>query len=297
MNSSRREFLHQLAALPLIPLRQSQVQLVLLNANILTMDDSQPRAQAVAISDGRLVAVGSNEEISGLATSRTTKVDLTGRTVVPGFIDAHSHPCYAGLRHLRQVDCDLRSISDIQNAIRQRAAQTPPGNWVLGFKYDDTKTSDARPLTREDLDSAAASHPVRIEHRGGHTAYVNSLALKMAGVSEATPDPAGGRFDRDPTTGRLNGRVSENARGTIENLIPSTYSREDYREAVKLISQMMSKTGITSVHDAQGSPADLRGYQDAYEAGELTVRVYCLIDNAHIDRMLEAGIRPGWGNE
>ena len=174
--------MHQLAALPLLPLRHSQPQLVLLNANILTMDAAQPRAQAVAIADGRFLAVGSNEEVNALATSRATKVDLTGRTVVPGFIDAHTHPCYAGLRHLRQIDCDLRSITDIQAAIRQRAAQTPPGQWVIGFKYDDTKTREGRLLTRQDLDAASPDHPVRIEHRGGHTSYVNSLGFKLAGV-------------------------------------------------------------------------------------------------------------------
>jgi predicted amidohydrolase YtcJ len=167
----------------------------------------------------------------------------------------------------------------------------------LGFKYDDTKTSDARPLTLEDLDVAASNHPVRIEHRGGHTAYVNSVALKMAGVSETTADPPGGRFDRNPATGRLNGRVSENARSVVEKLIPSAHSQDDYREAVKLISRMMSKTGITSVHDAYGAPEDLLGYQDTFQAGDLTVRVYCLIGYRYIDRMINAGVRTGFGNE
>src|SRR5690349_12413499 len=102
MNSSRRNFLRQLAALPLFSLRHSEPQLVLLNANVLTMDAVQPRAQAIAIADDRFLAVGSNEDVRALATSRATKIDLTGRTVVPGFIDAHTHPCYAGLRHLRQ---------------------------------------------------------------------------------------------------------------------------------------------------------------------------------------------------
>jgi len=297
MNSSRRKFLHQLAALPLLPLRQSQPQLVLLNANILTMDAAQSRAQAVAIADGRFLAVGSNEEVSALATSRATKVDLTGRTVVPGFIDAHTHPCYAGLRHLRQIDCDLRSIGDIQSAIRQRAAQTPPGQWVIGFKYDDTKTREGRLLTRQDLDAASPHHPVRIEHRGGHTSYVNSLAFKLASVSEQTPDPPGGRFDRDAQNRQLNGRVSENANAVFEKLIPSNYTRDDYRQAVKLISGMMARAGVTSAHDAQGSPEDLRAYQDAHEAAELSVRVYCLIDSPHFDRMLAAGVRTGLGNE
>src|SRR5262245_23876935 len=289
MNSSRRRFLHQLAALPLVPLRQSQPQLLLLNANILTMDTTQPRAQAVAIADGRFLAVGSNDEVNALATSRATKIDLTGRTVVPGFIDAHTHPCYAGLRHLRQIDCDLRSIADIQTAIRQKAAQTPPGQWVTGFKYDDTKTREGRLLTRQDLDSASIDHPVRIEHRGGHTSYVNSLAFKLAGVTEQTTDPPGGRFDRDAQTRHLNGRVSENANSVFEKLIPSNYTRDDYRQAAKIISNMMARAGVTSAHDAQGSPKDLRAYQDAHEVADLSVRVYCFIDSAHFDRMLAAG--------
>ncbi len=145
----------------------------------------------------------------GLATSGTKKINLDGKTVVPGFIDAHTHPAVAGRMHLRQVDCDLRSIEAIQSAIRERASITPPGDWVLGFKYDDTKTTDGQPLTRGDLDAAAPDHPVLISHRGGHTAYVNSAALKLAGVTEETADPAGGRFDRDPATGKHSGRVSE----------------------------------------------------------------------------------------
>jgi predicted amidohydrolase YtcJ len=151
-------------------------ELILYNANIITIDNRRPRAQAVAIADGRFLAVGADEQVRELATGRTKKIDLGGRTVVPGFIDAHTHPAEAGLLHLRQVDCDLRSIADIQRAIRERASKTPTGQWVLGFKYDDTKTSDGRPLTREDLDAAAPQHPVYISHRGGHTAYVNALA-------------------------------------------------------------------------------------------------------------------------
>src|SRR6185436_16575102 len=208
-----------------------------------------------------------------------------------------THPCYAGLRHLRQIDCNLRSITDIQAAIRRRAAQTPPGQWVIGFKYDDTKTRDGRLLTRQDLDSACPDHPVRIEHRGGHTSYVNSLGFKLAGVSEQTPDPPGGRFDRDPETRQLSGRVSENANAVVEKLIPSNYTRDDYRQAVKIISGMMARSGVTSVHDAQGSPEDLRAYQDAHEAGDLSVRVYCFIDSAHFERVLAAGVRTGLGDE
>ena len=281
----------------LVPVRGSEPETILSNANIITIDDAQPRAQAVAIAGGRFLAVGTNDEVRALATSRTAQINLEGKTVVPGFIDAHSHPAVAGRLHLRQVDCDLRSIADIQAAIRERAAKTPPGQWVLGFKYDDTKTADGRPLTRADLDAAAPNHPVYITHRGGHTAYANSLAFKLAGVDEKTPDPPGGQYDREPATGQLTGKIRERAREPLHKVIPSTYSREDYREGVKLISRMMSRAGITSVHDAGGSPEDLRAYQDAHEARELAVRVYCLIRYPYLERMEAAGVRTGFGNE
>jgi predicted amidohydrolase YtcJ len=297
---SRRQFLGQLGAFalaPSLPLDRTEPELILYNANIITIDDRRPRAQAVAIANARFLAVGANEQVRELATGRTKKIDLGGRTVVPGFIDAHTHPAEAGLLHLRQVDCDLRSIADIQRAIRERGSKTPTGQWVLGFKYDDTKTSDGRPLTREDLDAAAPHHPVFISHRGGHTAYVNALAYSRAGVSETTPDPPGGRLDRNPKTGKLNGRISERATEIFDKAIHATYSRDDYREAVKLICKMMSRAGITSAHDAWGVHDYLRGYQDAHDAGGLSIRIYCLIHYGEIERMLAAGVRTGFGDE
>ncbi len=294
---SRRRFLGSLAALTtLTAFEQREADIILYNGNIVTMG-STPRAQAAAIIDGRFFAVGENKEIQALATGRTKKIDLGGKTVVPGFIDAHSHPGSSGLQHLREVDCDLRSIKDIQQAIRQRATNTPKGNWVLGFKYDDTKTSEGRIVNLADLDAAAPDHPVRIQHRGGHTIYVNSMAMKMAGVTETTPDPQGGMYDRDPSTKQLNGRIKESATRPFDKIIPDNYTRDDLREGVKLISKMMTKTGVTSVHDAYGSPEYFRAYQDAYESGDLGLRIYCLIGYTHIDKMLEAGIRTGVGNE
>jgi len=297
---SRRQFLVRLGAFavaPSIRLERIEPELILYNANIITSNERQPRVQAVAIAGERFFAVGTNDKVLALATAKTRKIDIGGRTIVPGFIDAHSHPLEAGLMHLRRVDCDLRSIADIQAAIRERAAKTPAGEWVLGFKYDDTKTRDGRPLTREDLDSAAPEHPVYISHRGGHTAYVNRLAYQRAGVTDETPDPPGGRFDRDPKTGNLNGRISERASEIFDKVIPQTNTRADYREAAKLISKMMSRTGITSAHDAWGVHDFLRGYDDARDAGELSVRIYCFIHASEFDRMLAAGIRTGFGNE
>src|SRR5215470_11563555 len=212
MRISRRGFLYGLGALAtssLFALDRTEPELILFNGNIWTVNSRRPRAQAVAISGGRFFAVGSNDEVWALAAGTARKVDLGGKTVLPGFIDGHSHPLDAGLMHLRMVDCDLRSIADILKALRERAAKTAPGEWVLGFKYDDTKTVEGRPLTRNELDAAIPDHPVFVVHRGGHTAWVNSAAFKLATVDEKTPDPPGGRYDRDPATGRLTGHVSE----------------------------------------------------------------------------------------
>ena len=217
---------------------QTRPDVILHSATIHTVDPSQPSAQAVAIAGDRLLAVGANDEVLNLAAAGTKKINLSGKTVVPGFIDAHTHPVYSGIRHLCRLDADLRSIQAIKNAIRTKAADTPKGEWVVGFKYDDTKTEEGRKLVREDLDEAAPNHPVLIQHRGGHTAYVNSLAMKIAGITEDAPDPAGGHFVRD-SVGRLTGGLEERATELFEEHIPSEYTRDDYRAGAKLIFEMM----------------------------------------------------------
>ena len=300
MPASRREFLYGLGVLSgsaLFAMDRSEPELILYNGNFWTVNPRQPRAQAVAISNSRFLAIGSNEEVLALAAGNAKKVDLGGKIVLPGFIDAHSHPAEAGLSHLRMVDCDLRSIADILRALRERAAKTPPGQWVLGFKYDDTKTSDGRPLTMQDLDAALPDHPVFVQHRGGHTAWTNSPAMKLAKLDDKMPDPVGGKYDRDSATGRLTGHVREHGQDAFEKVIPSNFTRDDHREGVKLIAKMMTRTGITSVTDAGGTPDDLRAYQDAREAGQLSIRVYCHIRQAFMDQMLAAGVKTGLGDE
>ncbi len=308
MSVSRRELLRNAGAVASLPflanpafaaLLRQRPELVLHNGNVLTMNSRQPQAAAIAIAGGRILAIGADADILEFAGAETKKVDLGGQTVVPGFIDGHSHPAYSGRRHLRFIDCDLRSIAAIQDAVRERAAKTPPGEWVAGFKYDDTKTAEKRFITRADLDAAAPNHPVYIAHRGGHTGYVNSLALAKAGITENSPDPDGGKFVRDPQSGKLNGRLLERAAEIYETTIPAfgTTSRDEDRAAIKLITQMFAKAGVTSSTDAYGSPDDLRAYQDAREAGEMYSRIYCMIGYTHLDRMVAAGVRTGFGDD
>lgn len=269
--------------------------LIIHNANIYTSNPLMPKADAIALLNGKVMAVGSNRDILHLSSGATQKLDLAGKTICPGFIDAHSHPAYSGKRHLRNVDCDLRSIKAIQGAIKTESLKKEPGQWVAGFKYDDTKTAEGRYINRYDLDEVSKQHPIMIEHRGGHTAYVNSLALKAAKIDKSTPDPAGGQIIRDEN-GEPTGLLKENAVELVSQLIPNEFNAADRQAGVKLFSKMISKAGITSVTDAYGTPEDLQAYRDAYAAGELASRIYCMIGYYAIDEMLNQGVKTGDGN-
>jgi hypothetical protein len=271
--------------------------LVLVNGVVYTVDDRLPRVEAFAVQNGRFVAVGKSEDIRRLASRRTQVIDAAGMTVVPGFIDAHTHPATAGIAELLEVDCNRSSIAEIQSAIRERAAKTPPGDWVLGFKYDDTKLKDGRPLHRKDLDAAAPRHPVKVQHRGGHTAIYNSLAFQLAGIDGKTPDPAGGRFARDDQ-GELTGFVAEKANEVFEKVGRRPAVAAAQRQAgVRLISELMTAAGLTSIHDASCSKASFIAYQDARAAGELRFRVYVMVQPDLFEALRLAGIRTGFGDE
>jgi predicted amidohydrolase YtcJ len=268
--------------------------MILYNGRILTMGASDPEIEALALAGSRVFAVGTNAEMLALAGSGAHRVDLGGKRVTPGFNDAHSHPCESGVALLTQVALEMDSVESIKTAIRVKAAATPPGDWVIGFLYDDTKTP--RPLDRRDLDAAAPDHPVVVQHRGGHTAFVNSRALALANIAESSPNPAHGEFFRD-ATGRHNGRVAEDAAEAILALAVRPPSRDDYRKGAALISKQFASRGITSACEADGNPAILQGYQDARDAGELMGRFYTHIDYGELDKMIAAGVHTGFGDE
>ena len=296
-NISRRDFVASLPPLALMSCYLEKADLILYNADIITVNPNQPSAEAIAISGDKIIGVGSNEDIMNLSSAYTKKINIGGKIITPGFIDAHSHPSGAGRSHLRNVDCDLRSIEEIKNAIFERSKKTPKGEWISGFKYDDTKTKEKRYINNIDLDEVSPDHPVIIFHRGGHTAYVNSLALKIAGIDEKTPDPKGGNIERDPETGNLNGRLLETATYLVEKFIPNQFTRSDYQAGVKLISEMLSKSGITSVTDAGTSVKSLQSFEDSYNSGELKTRVYCMIRGYAFDEVNDSGKKTGFGDE
>ena len=269
---------------------------VVVNARVLTSDDNMPRAEAFAVKDDRFIAVGSSSDILNLASSSAEIIDAEGMTVTPGFIDAHSHPSSGGVNELVQVNADLRSVVEIKEAIAERARNTPRGQWVRAFKYDDTKLEEGRPVNRFDLDEAAPENPVVVGHRGGHTGVYNSMALAMAGVTAETPDPNDGRFYRDDN-GVLTGLVAEKARDVFRDLIPSDSNREERRDGIKLISQLMTAAGLTSVHQTGGSRNDMIAYQDARADDGLRFRMYLFPRGQLFFDLVNSGIRTGFGDE
>ena len=268
------------------------LDLAVVNAKVHTVDDKQPQAQALGVLNGRFRIVGSNDEVKSLATKRTRVIDAEGMTIAPGFIDAHTHPAAAGAEHLMYVNCDQRSVAEIVAAIRTPAAKTAEGDWILGFKYDDTKLADG-PLLKTHLDQATQKHPVRVTHRGGHTAIFNSLAFERANITKDAPDPADGKYGRT-AAGELSGFVAEKAVDRIKKLpIPS---RSQARDGVKVIAQLMTAAGITSVHDADADKSNFLAYQDARAAGELLFRVYVMAHTSLFDSWVAAGLRTGFGD-
>ncbi len=293
MRQTRRDLVKALAALPLIRLERSEPDLILCNGSVSTMNPAQPEATAIAVCDGRFLAVGSDKDVLPLAGKRTRKVDLARRRVFPGFNDAHAHPWDAGIEALKKVACDKTSIEEILSALRARATETAPGQWVQGYLYDDGKTP--RALTRADLDAAVPDHPVIVTHRGGHTGYANSAALTRAGAAAGMSDPPGGRFERD-ANGELNGRVADKALELVLTKIPDELTRDDHRRGVALSSKLYASRGITSACEALTSPEGLQAYQDARDAGELSYRAYCLMDVAYLERYIAAGLHTGFGD-
>ena len=269
---------------------------VILNGRIFTSDSSQPSAEAFAVKNDRFIAVGSTAYIKGLASRGTEIIDAEGMFIVPGFIDAHSHPSGAGVNELVQVNADRRSVVEIKEAIAERARNTPRGQWVRAFKYDDTKLDEGRPINRFDLDEAAPENPVEVRHRGGHTGVYNSMALGLAGVNAETPDPPDGRFYRDEN-GVLTGLVAEKARDVFRDLIPSDSSRQERANGIKLISELMTASGLTSVHQTGGNRQDMIAYQDARAEGGLRFRMYLFPRGQLFFDLVNSGVRTGFGDE
>ena len=307
-NTSRRSLITATLASPLWAswaaraiAHERDADTILFNGRLITMDDARPTATAMALKAGRIMAVG-GDDVRGLAGKATKLVDLKGACVVPGFIDCHNHPIGDVLLYEVLVgnpfEVEFVTIQSIIDKLRAKAATTPPGYWVDGYFHDDTKLKDGRQLTVDDLDRISTTHPVMVRHRGGHTVFVNSFALAMAGVTKDTPNPPGGTFDRLPD-GRLSGRITDNAIDLVEEkgkrpVLDAAEKAKRARAGMAHISAAFSRYGLTTVHHQGG---DMAAIQDVRAAGQLTHRVSYEARGAFLDHMVESGLKTGFGDD
>ena len=276
--------------------------LVVTNAKVYTIDSRMPRAEAFAVKNSRFIAVGTNDEMKGLIGKDTRTFDARQMTVVPGFTDCHNHAGGDVLLYEVLVgnpfEVEFVTINSIIDKLRTKARQTPPGTWVEGFFFDDTKLKDKRELNVHDLDEVSVEHPVVVRHRGGHTSYYNSKALEMAGITKDSKNPPGGTFDRDEK-GDLSGRVTDSARGAFNRVgtRPTfTPAQMDQRgkDGIAHISKQFVRYGLTTVHHEGG---DLAAIQEVRARGELLHRVSYEASGRVLDSMIASGIRTGFGDE
>jgi len=276
--------------------------LVVINAKVTTMDAGLPKAEAFAVRAGRFHAVGSSADMKSLAGPKTRIYDAKGMMVTPGFNDTHNHGGGDILLYEVLVGnpyvVEFVTIQSIIGKLKARAQKTPPGTWVTGYYYDDTKVKDGRPLTNKDLDKVSTDHPVVVIHRGGHTSFYNSKAMAMAGLTKNTPARFGGTFDKD-ANGELNGRVTDNARDIFNGVGKAvTYSpaEQEHRavSGVEFMSKKFVEYGLTSVcHDEDV----LSAMQTARGRGNLLHRVSYEPDGPLLEAMIKNGVKTDFGDE
>jgi hypothetical protein len=244
--------------------------LILYNGKITTFVSELPQCSAIACKDGRIVAIGADASVRALAGARTEQIDLQGRTAVPGFNDAHNHMLQVGIKFSRLEVEHCTSIAEMVEMVRRRAEITPPGQWIIGEGWNESLFAEGRLPTRHDIDQATTRHPVMLQ-RFFNMDVVNSMALELGGVSAATPDPSGGKIERD-ASGEPTGILRAAAKLFCRSLIP-TPTEEECIEAIAAAGAAYLKVGITSVLEPGLYPYELRAYVRARNAGRLPLRV------------------------
>jgi predicted amidohydrolase YtcJ len=273
--------------------------LILSHAAVLTMAPQQPRAEAIAVREGRIVAVGTTAQVLARRGRGTRVIDCRGAAVLPGFIDAHLHMrAYAST--FLGIDCrphTVHNLTDLQALLRQHSRHLPPGQWLVGYGYDEFGLAERRHPTRWDLDVATPHHPVRLAHRSRHAWALNSLGLAQLGITKDFTAPAGGFVERDPDsaepTGLLIGMDAH-----VRAHLPPMGTLEMFRSGLRQGSQALLSAGVTTIQDASVSN-DLAAYE-AFRtwiaAGDVRVRVTLLMGASSLPDMLAAGVKPGEGS-
>jgi len=270
------------------------IHTILINGNIITLDERRPSTRALAISYGRVVALGDNAEIMRLANSDAAVINLDGKTVMPGLTDAHIH-WEAVARATREVNVfEVREKTIALERVRERASETPAGEWMAGQGWAQDIWPDRAFPTRYDLDAVAPHNPVYLSAKSGHAAWVNSLALQRAGVSGSTGDPEGGQILRD-AAGSPTGILLETAMDLVSACVPDPTS-EQLADMMAQAQDHALRRGLTMIHDFD-DPSCLAALQVLRERGDLALRVLKQINQPYLDAALASGLRSGFGDD
>ncbi len=273
------------------------------NAKVITMEPESPEAEAFLVSQGRFAMVGREDSVRSQAPEDVETVDLEGKTVLPGFIETHNHLSFYALT-LVMADCSPRSnacIGDVQDKIRDMAQSAGPGQWVVGWGYDDTMIQENRHLHFRDLDAVAPDNPVFIQHASGHLSYTNSAALKLGNITGDTPQPEGGTIHKDEN-GEPTGLLMEPA---AQLQVAAHLPKPEVDEFKALFPEAIahySREGVTSTHDgAVGMSGQGRGtiqaFRELEDENRLNIRVYLTTIYHLYDQLIELGLGTGFGSD
>jgi predicted amidohydrolase YtcJ len=242
------------------------------NGNIYTVNEKQPRAEAIAARNGRILFVGSNADVQPYVGNGTRVVDLRGATVVPGLTDAHCHLAGIGEREMSLNLEGTASLQDLLTKVKYRVDQAKPGEWVIGRGWIETFWKPPVFPTRQELDRIAPRNPVYLTRADGHGAVVNSEALRIARIDKKTPNPFGGEISKD-RDGEPNGMLLDRAQGLVSLHFPPT-TQADREQAVLLGVKRSLELGWCQIQDAGGTQADVELYRKLYAAGKIKLRIY-----------------------
>lgn len=275
---------------------------VYFNGTILTMQAEHDTAEAVYTIGERIVAVGTKEAVLQQAAPDADRIDLHGKTLMPGFIESHAHLTDWAESEFLQFTCyHIKSICELQDMIRANAATKKPGEWVVGYGYNDSMVQEARHLHCEDIDAACADHPVFIMHGSGHLAYVNSAALQLCGITAATPVPEGGCGEIHlDAHGKPSGLLIGQAYNLALSVIPK-YSVEEYKSALRRGIKALNAKGVCGIGDGSigymGNQRQLlQAFHELEQAGNLHQRLYLVIMDYGYIPFIEGGLTTGFGS-
>ena len=273
---------------------QTEIDLILVNGKIWTGVPQQPWAEAIAIAGERILKIGPGNELQQVATDQTQIIDLKGRFVLPGFNDAHVHFRNGGASLLAIQLRDAKDEAELAARIKAKVTTLQPGEWITGGHWDHEVWPSQKLPNKTMIDSVSAENPVLISRLDGHVALANSLALMLAGVDQNTPDPQGGKIERNSVTGEPTGILWDEAIGLVGRVIPAETS-EQVRQAILAALKHAAEVGVTSIQD-NSSQLDFQIYQELDQAGELSVRVCVWRPAATLEHFRAIGLKSPFGN-